>query len=402
MNILTIPLRCARKKWLRTLSLFCIFTLGVASIVALREVSAVVGESLERKLTSFGANIMVSPARETLTVSYGGLPLGDLLLDEGHLPHADTARRIRSIEFSANIAAVAPKLVTMARIGSPVGAAVPVAPLPVAVVGVDWPEELSLKGYWAINGTTPGGATPKIPEGALAGYAVAARLGLAPGSVVDVNGHAVTVTGVIGSTGSDDDNVLLADIGFVQRAFGLPDKASFVEVAALCAGCPIDDIVAQLRGALPGQDIKALRHVVEQRMYSVHFAQHLALVVSLVILLTACAMVVMSMLSAVNERRREIGILRSVGFSRFGVFTVFASEALLVGVAAGLTGHLAGHGLALKVLELLHMADVAAPAFSPAALALTTCGIAAVSVLAAAFPAWKASRVEPAAALVSL
>jgi len=397
MNILTIPLRCARKKWLRTLSLFCIFTLGVASIVALREVSAVVGESLERKLTSFGANIMVSPARETLTISYGGLPLGDLLLDEGHLPQADTARRIRSIEFNANIAAVAPKLVTMARIGSPAGAATPVAPLPVAVVGVDWPEELSLKGYWAIDG-----ATPKSPDGALAGHAVAARLGLAPGSVVDVNGHAVTVTGVIGSTGSDDDNVLLADIGFVQRAFNLPDKASFVEVAALCAGCPIDDIVAQLRAALPGQDIKALRHVVEQRMYSVHFAQQLALVVSLVILLTACAMVVMSMLSAVNERRREIGILRSVGFSRFGVFTVFASEALLVGVAAGLAGHLTGHGLALKVLALLHMADVAPPAFSPGALALTTCGIAAVSVLAASFPAWKASRVEPAAALVSL
>lgn len=397
MNILTIPLRCARKKWLRTLSLFCIFTLGVASIVALREVSAVVGESLERKLTSFGANIMVSPARETLTISYGGLPLGDLLLDEGHLPQADTARRIRSIEFNANIAAVAPKLVTMARIGSPAGAATPVAPLPVAVVGVDWPEELSLKGYWAIDG-----ATPKSPDGALAGHTVAARLGLAPGSVVDVNGHAVTVTGVIGATGSDDDNVLLADIGFVQRAFNLPDKASFVEVAALCSGCPIDDIVAQLRTALPGQDIKALRHVVEQRMYSVHFAQQLALVVSLVILLTACAMVVMSMLSAVNERRREIGILRSVGFSRFGVFTVFASEALLVGVAAGLAGHLTGHGLALKVLALLHMADVAPPAFSPGALALTTCGIAAVSVLAAAFPAWKASRVEPAAALVSL
>ena len=77
-------------------------------------------------------------------------------------------------------------------------------------------------------------------------------------------------------------------------------------------------------------------------------------------------------------------------------------EALLVGVAAGLAGYLAGHGLALKVLALLHMADVAPPPFSLAALALTTGGIAAVSVLAAAFPAWKASRVEPAAALVSL
>ena len=71
-------------------------------------------------------------------------------------------------------------------------------------------------------------------------------------------------------------------------------------------------------------------------MYAVHFAQNLAFYVSLVILVTACAMIIMSMLSAVNERRKEIGIMRAVGFSRASVFTVFVSEALGIGLLAGL------------------------------------------------------------------
>ena len=73
MNILTIPLRCARQKWPRVLALLCIFMLGVASIAALYKVSVAVGEGFEKKLTAFGANIIISPKRETLTVSYGVL-----------------------------------------------------------------------------------------------------------------------------------------------------------------------------------------------------------------------------------------------------------------------------------------------------------------------------------------
>ena len=42
------------------------------SIVALYQVSLVIGTSMEMKLSTYGANILVSPSNETLSVSYGG------------------------------------------------------------------------------------------------------------------------------------------------------------------------------------------------------------------------------------------------------------------------------------------------------------------------------------------
>ncbi|WP_051258208.1 hypothetical protein [Desulfovibrio cuneatus] len=82
MNLLTLPVRYARAKWLRTLLLVAIFALGVASMTGLHQVSQAVGESLEKKLLSYGANILVTPKREVLTVSYGGYTLGDVTLEE--------------------------------------------------------------------------------------------------------------------------------------------------------------------------------------------------------------------------------------------------------------------------------------------------------------------------------
>ena len=148
MNILTIPLRNCRRRWLRTLLLLVVFTAGVASIVSLTYVSKVVGHSLEKKLTAFGANILIQPKTESLTVSYGGFALGNLLYDIEYLPQADTVARIESIEFRRNVSVIAPKLVIMARMGEESGAGV-------GFVGVDWEQEKAIKSYWSVAGRYP-------------------------------------------------------------------------------------------------------------------------------------------------------------------------------------------------------------------------------------------------------
>ena len=151
MNILTIALRNARKKWVRTLLLLLVFSLGVVSIVALSFVSRVVGDGLEKKLVSYGANILVSPKSEKLTVSYGGFALGDMLFDVSYLDEADTVKRIEGIELRKNVSVIAPKLVVMDHVQ---GTAV-------AIVGVRFEQEKLLKGFWVVEQGVFPGETPE-------------------------------------------------------------------------------------------------------------------------------------------------------------------------------------------------------------------------------------------------
>lgn len=495
MNIITIPLRCLRQKWGRSAALLSVFLLGVAAITALNNVSSSVAEGFEKKLSAFGANIAITPKRESLQISYGGIPLGNALVDSGRIPLAETLRAIAAIPLKDRISVVAPKLAGLASFTAQAQAPDVLVPL----VGVDFSSELDLKQFWRVQGNIPGiegmhapdplmrrmeeeharhaanaaGATPAdtmpataparndqamhaatagqngsngskesgepnaqtAPMGVrpaghgmpphgdstsanpspsetgtefshahrlLAGSALAQRLSLAPGQTVLLNDEHFLVEGVLQPTGSDDDNVLFAPIGTAQQLFNAPDAAGFIEVAALCSGCPIEDIVNELEAALPGQDIRALRQVVAQRMYSISFAQNMALVVTVVILFSACVMVVMSMLVSVNERRKEIGLLRAVGFSRQAVFFIFAAEALVIGFLAGTFGYVAGYLAGGKVLVAMQLEAAAYPAFSPAAMFGYGLLAGALAVLAAAFPACKAARANPAAALTSL
>jgi putative ABC transport system permease protein len=355
----------------------------------LYQVSSLVADNLEKKLISFGANILVTPRAETLRISYGGYALGGVTLDERPIRLDAALEAIHSIELKNNIAIVAPKVLAVGRISGQ-GA---------ALVGVNWADELHLKGYWEVEGAFP---EADSRDAVLAGATAARQLGLAPGQIMEIDGRFLTLSGILRPTGSDDDTVLFVPLALAQAIAAKEGQASFLEVAALCSGCPIEDIVEQLQSALPDTEVRALAQVAESRMYSVHFAQTLAFSVSLVILVTACAMLIMSMLSSVAERRREIGIMRAVGFSRPKIFTVFVAEAAALGFLSGVLGYALGQVLTGYVLRQLHLTEEAPPEFQASlflALVLLAAGAAA---LAAAFPAWRASRVEPAEALVAL
>ena len=387
MNIVTIPLKNMRRKPTKTLLLLMVFLLGVVSIVALYQVSLVVGHSLEKKLTAFGANIVVKPSTETLSVSYGGFHMGDMLLDVKDLQEAETTTAIRSIELNDRISVVAPKLVNMFKVDE----------VAIAVVGVRWEEELGIKSYWATDGVIP-----QQPEQILLGALAAQKLGLGTGDSLRLKGHQFKISGVLFETGGDDDSVILMDLSKLQQLVGQPEAVSFVEVAALCSGCPIEDIVSQIQTNLPKTSVIALQNVVNQRMSSVRFVQKLALSISLVILVTASAMVGLSMLSAVNERKKDIGILRSLGYGQSRIFLIFCLEAGIIGVLAGTIGYLAGYAISLKALEYLSLTDVARPMFSITQLVVCALIFPLITILSALYPAWKGSSIEPTQALVAL
>lgn len=387
MNVITIPLKSMRRKPTKTILLLLVFSLGVMSIVALYQVSLVVGYSLEKKLSAYGANIVVKPMTEKLSVSYGGFHMGDMLYDIQEMEEAETTAAIQSIALKERISVVAPKFISVAKVRE----------MPTGIVGVRWKQELGIKSYWATNGTFPQKSTE-----VLLGFNAAKNLGLGQGDTARIFGKQFTVSGILYETGSDDDGVILMDLGELQRAVEQPGAVSFVEVAALCAGCPIEDIVGQIKSALPAASVVALQNVVNQRMSSIHFVQKLALFISLVILVTASAMVGLSMLSAVNERKKDIGILRSLGYARSKIFFVFCFEAAIIGLLAGTVGYFSGLAASAKALQFLSMAEGMSPVFSLSQLLVCVVLFPAITVLAAIYPSWKGASIEPSEALITI
>jgi len=387
MNIFTLPIRNLKRKLPRTLIMLVVFTIGILSMVAINRVSRVVGDGLEKKLNQFGANILVYPVTDNLHLSYGGFELGSLSYEVRYLSESKVEGAIRNIELSKNISAIAPKLVAPEKVGG----------TPVMVVGVNWGEEMKIKEHWMLHGAVPDG-----PSSLLAGGSVAESLGLKHGSSVTIGKSKFSVSGVIGKTGSEDDNVIFMDIHQLQRITDKKGLVNFVEVSALCSACPIEDIVKQISGGLPGVDIRTVQSQVMQRMSAVGFVTRLAGAVSLVIIFTASFMIALFMIASVNERKREIGVLRSLGYSRLSVFTVFCFEALMIGSAAGVLGYVSGYFASFKALEILKIAEDTKLGFAPVQFLLTFLIVTAVSMAASALPAWKATRIEPSEALVAL
>jgi putative ABC transport system permease protein len=142
--------------------------------------------------------------------------------------------------------------------------------------------------------------------------------------------------------------MVIADIADVQALAKKPAAVTYFEVAALCKDCPVEDIVAQIGQALPGARVSAIRQVVESRKAAVEQLRRLGLGVSAIVLLIGGLMVLVTVMGGVQERTREIGVLRAVGFRKRSIFSLLFWETGWVSLLSSLLG--AGTGIAVAYL----------------------------------------------------
>jgi putative ABC transport system permease protein len=135
--------------------------------------------------------------------------------------------------------------------------------------------------------------------------------------------------------------------------------------------------------------------------------------VASVSLIVASVGIFAGLYTSVMERTREIGLLKALGFKKRGILGVFLCEATLIGIIGGLLGDLLGVGLGYGMAVIAgqvrgeftgELAEGSVIAYVPPAftvenfLFIMTFSIA-VSMLAGAYPAWRASRLDPVVAL---
>lgn len=358
---------------------------GVASVVALMTTTQILQEDIAHKMDEFGANILVTPKSEGLSLTYGGLSLGGLSFDVKEVSQEDVDK-IKTIENAANIRIVSPKVFGVFENQGHKA----------LVVGVDFASEFALKKWWRVNGEEPSGGAE-----VLVGKDAADRFQVHPDSKMEIQGQTFRVAGVLEPTGSQDDSLVFMSLPVSQRIFGKEGKVGMVEVAALCKNCPISEIVKQIGDKIPAAKVMAVQQVVEGRMDALHSFQKFSLGISGLVLLVGSMVVFVTMMGSVTERTREIGIFSAIGFRRGHIMKIILLEAAVVSLMAGVMGYLSGIGVTRVLLSFL---TESMPHFSLDPLVAVGAVFLAVilGLLASLYPAMAASRMDPSEALRTL
>lgn len=356
--------------------------IGIATIVTLLSITESMSKDIEERLDRFGANIVMVPKSENLSLSYGGINMGSVNykvteFDESKMPE------IRNIKNNKNLGIVAPKVMGPVKVNG----------RSVLLIGVDFEQELAIKTWWRFNGTFP-----KKKNELLIGSEAASTFNLSVGDLLTFSDRQFRVSAVLLSTGASEDSVIIADLHEAQKVLGKEGKISMVEIAAFCRGCPITEMALQIAEKFPGAKVTALKQAVMSKMQSIEMFRSFSLGISVLVIFIGALLVMVTMMGSVNERTREIGIFRAIGFRRGHIMQIILLEAMIVGLAGGIIGFVGGNGMAWAVIPLV----IKNGAFAGINASLGGMSILlsiSLSLLAGLYPAHKASSLDPSEAL---
>lgn len=416
MRISTIAFANLKRRKGKALFLIAGIALGIGTAIALVTLSASIKEEIGAQLDRFGANIVVVPQSNSLSLDYGGVSVSSVSFDVQQLKDED-AKSVLDIPYRNRLSIISPKLLGAVRI----------ADKEVLLAGVDFKSELLLKRWWHITGDEPAG-----DNDLLVGYEAAKGLSLieSTGGMqnmksmshaemdsmsssqeaekfkiiqdrLQIAGRDHRVAGVLAPTGAPDDRMIFAPLAQVQAILKKPGELSVIEVSALCKDCPVGDIVAQIAERLPNAKVSAIQQSVRARTETVERLTRFASVVAGIVLVIAALMIFTTMTGSIIERTKEIGVLRAIGFRKTHIIKGLMIEVGMISVIGGLAGWAAGMLASLVALPYFAETHIALDMRPELILGAILAGLV-VGTLSSLYPIIRASRLDPSESVRSI
>ena len=373
--------------------LYAAFGVVVATMTVIGVITiSVAGQSqINSQLEKYGPNLTVIPAINNVEMQLGNLSLGTLSVGENYISEdilpdvqqiADKEIRDSGVASGfgpdEKISTVAPRLYINTEIND----------VAVMVVGIDPIEERNVKTWWVVGE----GEFLAEPDQVILGRVAADTLALDVGEQLSLNGTDVTVTGILEESGSNDDYQVFVPLATAQAAFDKEGLISSTDVRALCIGCPVEVIADAINTNITGVRAIAVKQVAAAEMGMMDKVNKFMLALAGITLLVGAFGVVNTMMASVNERIKDIGIMRAVGASRNQILKVFVYEAIIIGVIGGILGYLLGTLLAYIVgpvifsgIQITYILT-----YLPVSLGLATF----IAIIATAYPAFRATKVK--------
>jgi len=356
-------------------------TIGMASFVALLAMGDNLRGEVARQADDLGADIIVM-GRVDCPFIHRAVLAGE------QLPESVPRAIVGQIAAINGITAAIPYL----TLGSSI------QQTPVTLVGI-LPTEMKAHRGWSL---TSGTFFASEREHSVAvGSGIAARFDLEIGDELTFRGQDFPVAAVLKETGSNDDISVFMPLDVTQDVFGLDDYVSFIAVT-------VADVTNAERYIAEIMDIANLSVSTNEELLSSVLLILGSLDITLqliagVALIAAAFGIINTMMTAIYERRREIGILRATGCKRGVIFRIFILESALYGLLGGLLGFAVGFIVSRVAAPLIQQNEFVAVLGSPdtavqisAYLLMVVIGLSVVIATASGlYPAYKASKLTP-------
>ncbi len=324
-------------------------TLGIAVIVAIQSVAVVSEQNVAKNLDNLGANILVLPQAASIDDYY----TSDI--DAPTLP-MDYVERILESTI-AGVDNMSPKLTRR----------VSVEGKSVVLTGILPKSEIASKPLWQSSGLLGKQLTTAcapnqsaneshgmedeklkrkaidtlLSEDCMAGSQVAKKLSITANKKINILGKEFKVVKVLPETGTVDDDRIFANLADVQHLLKIENQVSAIEIMGCCNAIS-EGLLGQLRNILPDTRVTSINQIVSTQIETNQLMRKVTLVMLIIIFFVGGISIGNYIWANVNERKREIGILRMMGAERMTIYKMFLLKALLLGIAGGILGFLLG------------------------------------------------------------
>lgn len=291
---------------------------------------------------------------------------------------------------------------------------------PVAIVGIE-PEAEAPVGLLADNIAAGRYLTAQDGDELLIGQALADQLEVSAGDRVTLVGRAtheqmrsrtMTIVGIYDLGVEEvEKGMVYISLAAAQALYDLRDQATEVDVALRIMGQE-GRVVPALRDELPGYEVDPWYVTDPTTKQTMEMEKGIMSLFGLVILLIAGVGILNLLLMAVFERTREIGIMAAMGMKRWETMVLFLLEGTFIGLLGAVAGCIVGGlinlyfgqvGLPWTAQEYSELTALLGDRiyFDVGLGLLLNRGLTVliIAALAALYPAWQASRREPAEAL---
>jgi putative ABC transport system permease protein len=176
----------------------------------------------------------------------------------------------------------------------------------------------------------------------------------------------------------------------MQDALENPNKCTYILVK-LEDNANLDEVVARINQQLPGNKINLTRDWVIDAQQRIPALNTFLRVLVALGAFVSTIFVLLSMYTTITERRKEIGILKSLGASKSFIIKVIEGEALIVGILGVILGFLVSFVASYIIQKNFDLQFEFSKGWVLIALLIAIGG----SLFGALYPAWRASDIDP-------